>query len=178
MGFEMNRLRPVLVLGLTLGLLGCDAVQGVFRKEEPRFVTEQEAAAYFAAHPAVESVTARGNVVEIRARQDADHLRRGGSLWAKVGPYIYLLSPSTRDLLEEHPGVAAVRVVTIDASGEEIARALLRRDALSDILWRRTHNLLGHALQQGTTQPTRLEDLVRWGEQHTEYEYSPKYVPR
>lgn len=166
------RLGAVLVVAIAFG--GCDA----FFRDEPRMAEEAEAAAYFARHPSVENVLARGNVVEVHAVQSTEQLRRGGTLWAKVGPYIYLLSPSTRALLEEHPGVAAVRVITVDDEGDEVARAMLRRDTLSDILWRRSLNLLGHALQHGTAQPSRLEELVRWAEQHTEYEYSQKYVPR
>lgn len=173
---RITKYRKSLSIGLVtmLSLGACDA----FDREGPRMAEEEEAAAYFASHPAVQKVTARGNVVEIRVRQPADQLQRGGSLWAKVGPYIYLFSPATQELLADHPGVAAVRVLTFDAAGEEVARAMMRRDELSDTLWRRSHNLLGQALDKGTEQPSLLADLVQWGEQLAEYEYSPRYVSR
>ena len=34
-----------------------------------------------------------GRTVVFRAVQDRDQLRRGGTLWARVGPYIYLFAP-------------------------------------------------------------------------------------
>jgi hypothetical protein len=69
-----------------------------------------------------------------------------------------------------------VRAISV-VSGVEIGRATLLRDELSDVLWRRTLNLLGHALREGTARPSRLEDLAEWGEEHTEYRYNPEYVP-
>lgn len=163
-----------LILAAAVVLLpGCD----LLKKRELAIPTADEAAAFYEQHPGIDTVQVRGNVIEVRVRQPADQLRRGGSLWAKVGPYIYAFSPSTRDVFSAFPGVAAVRVVTLAGRGEsEVARVMLRRDALSDIMWQRAHNLLGHALQSGTQQPRRIEELVRWGEQHTEYEYQPEYV--
>jgi hypothetical protein len=117
-------------------------------------------------------------VVVLRVEQPIAQLRRGGSLWAQVGPYIYLLSPGTRGLLETFPGVAAVRVITYTNQEDEVARAMLVRDTMSDYQWRRSLHLLGLALKEGTAAPSRLTDLVRWGEQYTEFNYSPTYVPR
>lgn len=164
----------VLLLGSLL-LPGCDQLQP---KEEPRLPTADEVAVYFQNYPDVKGIEIRGNVVEVHVTQDATQLRRGGSLWAKVGPYIYLFSPGTRDLFQSYPGVAAVRVVTFAGKGGEVARALLRRDTLSDILWRRSLNIMGLALQEGTERPVRLEKLVGWGEEYTDYDYSPAFVPR
>jgi hypothetical protein len=79
-------------------------------------------------------------------------------------------------VFEDVPGVSAVRVITHLPDGEEVARAMLRRDELSDILWRRTLNILGHALQEGRQNPRRLEELTEWGEEHTEFHYNPAYV--
>jgi len=152
---------------------GCDR----FRGEEPAIPTEAEAAQFYSNSPDIESVAIRGNLVEVRVAQPEQQLRRGGSLWARVGPYVYLFSPGTRDLFQAFPGVAAVRVVTTVRGDREVARAMLRRDELSDILWRRSLNILGLALQEGTERPSRLEELVHWGEEHTEYEYDPAYVP-
>jgi hypothetical protein len=119
-----------------------------------------------------------GRVLEYRASQDPEQLRRGGSLWARVGPYIYLFTPATREVFQTWNGVTAVRAITTTPDGREIARATLGRDELSDILWRRSLNLLGRALQQGTERPRLLEELVSWGEEHTEYRYHPDYDRR
>jgi len=122
-------------------------------------------------------ITYNGNVVEIRGTQAPDQLRRGGSLWARVGPWIYLLTPGTRKVFQDFAGIAAVRVITT-AGRKEIARATLRNGALSDVLWRRTLNILGHALQEGTQSPVRLQELAEWGERYGEYKYSADHVPQ
>ena len=119
-----------------------------------------------------------GRVLVYRALQEPEQLRRGGSLWARVGPYIYLFTPATREVFQKWNGVSAVRAITSTPGTREIARATLSRDELSDILWRRSLNLLGRALQEGTARPRLLEELVSWGEEHTEYRYNPEYAPR
>jgi hypothetical protein len=123
------------------------------------------------------TVTLDGNIVHLRVEQDVEHLRRGGTLWARVGPYIFLFSPATKRILETWPGIAAVRVVTVLPDGTEIARATVAQGALREGEWRRSHNLLGHALQSGTEKPRHIDDLVRWGEQHTKYRYNPRFIP-
>lgn len=160
------------VLAATLAAGACDRL----RRELP-VPTAEEARAFYANASGLSGVELSGNVVEVRVRQPLSQLRRGGSLWARVGPYVYLFTPGTRDLLEAYPGVAAVRVITIAPDGTEIARATLLRETMNEILWRRSLNLLGHALHEGTQRPSRLEDLVKWGESHTEYVYNPTYVP-
>ena len=55
---------------------------------------------------------------------------------------------------------------------------MLLRDELNDLTWRRALNIAGVARRDGTEQPSKLEDLARWGEDHTEYEYNPRYVRR
>lgn len=119
-----------------------------------------------------------GNVIEITVPQQEDQIRRGGSLWARVGPYIYLFTPATREVFETWEGVAAVRVVTKLPGGAEIARARLDRGRLSDIQWQRALNILGRALQEGTDRPVLIEELVLWGEEYTEHRYNPSYVRR
>jgi hypothetical protein len=121
------------------------------------------------------SASMSGNVAEVEIVQADRDLRRGGTLWAKVGPYVLLFSEETRDLFRDFPGLAGVRVITTNASGTEVARALLPRDALNDLTWRRALNVAGRARKNGTRRPTLLEDLVRWGEDHTEYEYNPRF---
>lgn len=117
-----------------------------------------------------------GNVAEIRITQPPDQLRRGGTLWAKVGPYIFLFSQETRDLFERFNGLAAVRVVTTSSRGEEVARALLHRDELNGITWGHALTASGRARRDGSTRPSRIEDLVNFGEEHTEFQYAEKYV--
>jgi hypothetical protein len=117
-----------------------------------------------------------GNVLELVVQQSSDQLRRGGQLWARVGPYIYLFSPATRELFEAHTGLAGVRVVTM-SDGREVARALLVRDALNEIGWRRSRAVLAEALDQGTERPSTMDRLVQFGEQTTQFEYNPEFVP-
>jgi hypothetical protein len=118
-----------------------------------------------------------GNVAVLTVSQDAQQLRRGGSLWAKVGPYVFLFSVETRQLFIEYTGLAAVRVIT--RVGEaEVANAILTADELSDVLWRRSLNIAGQARRDGTSRMTLLEDLVDWGEAHTEFSYNERFTNR
>jgi len=123
------------------------------------------------------SVEMNGNVAEISVHQPFDQLERGGPLWAKVGPYIFLFSEGTRDAFERYPLLAGMRVITVAPGGAEIARATLARDELNEIGWRRAISIAGHARVEGSVRVTRIEELVRWGEEHTTFEYSPTYVP-
>lgn len=118
-----------------------------------------------------------GNVAEVIVTQPAAQLERGGALWARVGPYVFLFTEATHQLLEDYPGLAGVRVVTRAEGGGEVARALLLRSALTGVQWRRALNIAGRARVEGTDKPGLLEHLVRWGEDHTEFTYSPRYVP-
>jgi hypothetical protein len=156
-----------------LAAAGCELIQ----KEKPPVPTGAEAAAYYSEHPGFLEADLVGNVVHVQFRQSQDHLKRGGPLWARSGPYIYLLSPSTQKLFKDYPGVGGVRVITLDANGEQVAQALLPRDTLTETRWKRSLNLLGRAVAEGSRQPRRLEELVIWGEDHTQHEYNPKYVP-
>lgn len=117
-----------------------------------------------------------GNVVDVEATQDPDQLRRGGSLWARVGPYIYAFSPQTQEIFQKWNGVAAVRVRTVTPDGTEIARAMLRRDELTSVTWREAKAHVVRARKEGTEKPGYLDDLVGYGEDHTQYEYSEQFV--
>ncbi len=119
-----------------------------------------------------------GNVAEVTIYQSSAQLQRGGSLWARVGPYIFLFSEPTRDLFVNYPGLAAVRVVTRDPSGNEVARATLAQGTLNEVTWRRALNVAGRARRDGGARLTLLEALIRWGEERTEFEYSDRYVRR
>ena len=116
-----------------------------------------------------------GNVVTITVTQDAQQLRRGGTLWAKVGPYIFLFTAETQQLFQDYPGLAGVRVRTT-VGNAQVGSALLARDTLTDVLWRRSLNIAGQARRDGSERVTLLQDLVRWGEDRTEYEYNPRYT--
>ncbi len=118
-----------------------------------------------------------GNVAEITVYQPVDQLRRGGTLWAEVGPYIFLFTTDTQKLFKDYSGLAAVRVITRLHGGEEIARAMLPRDTLTGLMWRRALNVAAHARLEGTKDPQRIADLIQWGEDHTDYRYNPHYIP-
>lgn len=174
----MTTIRAAGVLACVLVSGGCDQVREILEKDVPQPPSAEEVEPYYAGHADVRSVEMNGNVVELRVRQPIQQLQRGGSLWARVGPFIYLFTPSTRAVFQEFPGVAAVRVVTLLPDGDEVARAMLLRDRLSDVRWRRSLNLLGRALQEGRESPRRLEELTQWGEEHTDFAYNPDYVSR
>jgi hypothetical protein len=164
--------RAALALALVLPLpLACT-------KKAVDLPTPEAARAAYAANVGVRDVALNGNVVEFSIRQPTSELQHGGSLWARLGPYVYLFSPGTEHLFDEYQDLAGVRVTTIGPSGQWVARALLPRDTMSSVLWQRSLNILGHALQEGTTNPRRLEELIDWGEQHTRYQYNPKFLPR
>jgi len=120
----------------------------------------------------------RGNVAVITVVQSSSQLRRGGTLWAKVGPYVFLFTDETNALLEAFPGLAGIRVTTRVRNGPVVANALMARDAMTSVQWRRALNIAGLARRDGTTSIRLLEDLIRWGEDHTEFEYNPRYTSR
>ena len=163
-------------LACVLVLAGCDQARAVFGEDTPPPPPSDSVTPYYAEHRGVERIEVNGNVVVLHVRQPYQQLDRGGSLWARVGPYVYLMTPSTRSVFQDFPGVAAVRVVTYLPDGDEVARAMLHRDSLSDLQWRRTLNILGHALQEGQRNPRKLEELTEWSEDRTEFHYSPDYT--
>lgn len=122
------------------------------------------------------TATLNGNVVDVRVRQDARQIERGGTLWAKVGPYIYLFSPQTQELFARWSGVAAVRVRTTLDGGDWVAEAMLRRDALNALTWNDARRVVARARTEGTDRPGYLEDLIDYGEDRTDYRYNPRYV--
>lgn len=119
----------------------------------------------------------RGNIVEITVNQPLHQVRRGGTLWAKVGPYIYLFTEETESLIKSYPGVSGVRVITQTSRRKnEVARAFMRRNELNELTWKRAKNISGKARRDGTKRPSFLEDLVDWGEDHTEFKYSSEFI--
>ena len=122
------------------------------------------------------TVKLNGNVIDVSARQEASQLRRGGPLWAKVGPYIYLFTPQTQESIKKWSGVGGVRVRTFDSQRDLIAEAILDRGVLNDVTWRKALRTAGLARTQGTERPSYMEKLVRYGEDTARFKYSSKYV--
>ena len=138
--------------------------------------SDSEVSAIFAASSSV-TASMNGNVVEVIVEHPLFQIRRGGNLWAKVGPYIYLFTRETESIFQQYPGVAGVRVVTRTSRRQsEVARAMLYRGRLNTITWQRAQNIAGRARRDGSGRPVFLEELVRWGEDHTEYGYSEEFV--
>ena len=185
---SMNR-RPimyVLAMSLILGLPGCEQadlamarclILGLPGCEEINLAlpTDSEAGALYATSSDL-IVQVNGNVAELTVDQPSRQVRRGGSLWAKVGPYIYLFSDETETLLREYPGLSGARVITRTRADTEVARAFLNRDALNALTWRRAKNIAGRARVGGTRRPVLLEALVEWGEDHTDFEYNTEFM--
>ncbi|HWV56493.1 MAG TPA: hypothetical protein VNZ57_03380 [Longimicrobiales bacterium] len=169
------RLARVSIFSLAVAfaaLAGCDK----FRRPELVLPTSSEAEAAFNDYPDVTGVRLSGNVVEIVVEQPVDHVQRGGSLWARFGPYTHLFSPASQALFTAYNGIAALRVITQLPNGTEIARATLHRDSVTLNVWRRGEAMLASALSEGTTRPSLVEQFVHWAEGVTEYEYNPRYV--
>ena len=160
-----------------LVLVGAALAGACIERPEPTLPTAHDVESYYSSVTALDAEI-RGNLAEITVVQSANQLRRGGSLWARVGPYIYLFTEETQRLFQDFPGLAGVRVATRTAGGVAVANAMLTRDELSGVLWRRSLNIAGQARRDGTERPGLLEDLIRWGEEHTEFEYSESYNPR
>lgn len=161
---------PVAALVVALGAGACT------ESEELPLPTADEVESYYEYASDLQAEIV-GNVAVITVEQSAQQLRSGGRLWAKVGPYIFLFTEETRQLFEDFPGLAGVRVITRVGSAE-VADALLAHETLSDILWRRSLNIAGRARRDGTKQVALLEDLVEWGEAHTEYTYNERFTRR
>jgi len=166
-----GRLRGAVLVAVTLASAACPEAQDLT-------LPPADAVAGYYSYEGKLEANLSGNVAEVVVTQPASQLRRGGALWARVGPYVVLFTDDTQRLLEDYPGLAGVRVITRVAGGPEVARALLTRDALTGVLWRRSLNIAGKARLEGTDKPALLEDLVRWGEDHTQFEYNPRYTGR
>lgn len=156
------------------GALALAAVLTACEPPDMSVPTDDQVAEYFSATQIV-SAEMVGNVAEITVAQNSEQLRRGGRLWAQMGPYIYLFSEPTRSLFRDFGGLAGVRVVTT-VGRAEVARALLPRPALNDLTWRRALNVAGRARLEGTQRLTLLEDLIDFGEDHTEFTYNERYT--
>ena len=164
-------------MGIRLRLLGVLATTALLGCEAPDLTVPSAAeveSRYVSEHPL--TVEMSGNVAEVTVVQPTAQLRRGGALWAKLGPYVYLFTESTRELFESYGGLAGVRVVTRTPDGTEVARALLERDELNDVTWRRALNIAGRARRDGTGRIRLMEELISWGEDHTTHHYGAAYT--
>jgi hypothetical protein len=117
------------------------------------------------------SATFNGNLLEIKGPMEDDHLRRGGRLWARSGPYFFLFNVHIRDLMVNYPDIAAVRVTAVTEAGEEIAVATLLRDDMNEFRWREALARSSLAQRDGTQNPRLVERLITFGEDHTDFRY-------
>ena len=113
-----------------------------------------------------------GNVLQVTVPMSAE-LLRGGSIWRRSGPFFYLFSIATRDLFVQNDGLAGVRVIATDPEGTELARATLQRDVLSEFQWRQALSVSAVAQKEGTERPRTIEELIYFGQDHTDYTYAP-----
>ena len=168
-----------MAVGLLFACMGCqvaDLSLPWLQDSDLPVPSVAEAQARYQTSSTVE-VGVSGNVVEVSVSQPLRQLRRGGALWAKVGPYIYLFTEESEALLRDYPGVSGIRVITrTSRRNTEVARAFLRRDALNEITWKRARNIAGRARKDGTRRPTLLEELIEWGQDHTEFTYSDQFA--
>ena len=169
-----RRCRPRLIVP-ALALLAAAGCQPAAERDLP-LPEPEDVVSYYDYEGGMEAEIV-GNVAVLTVEQSPEQLRRGGTLWAKVGPYVFLFSEETRELFQDWPGLAGVRVITKVGSAE-VANALLAHRELTDVLWRRSLNISGLARRDGTNRMTLLEDLVQWGEDHTEFTYNPRYTRR
>lgn len=153
-----------LVLFVALIFVGCES-----GAREPVLPQPESVEAWFGE---AAEVRLNGNVLEIHGTVDPEYLRRGGSLWRQSSPYFYLFNVKIREVLREYPDLAAVRAVTYDGSGDEVARATLHTRTLNEYQWRDAVALTSLAQREGTASPRRVAALARFGEEHTEYEYT------
>ena len=122
------------------------------------------------------SVEMSGNVAVVDVSIDPVQYERGGDLWAKAFPYIFVFSGGTRDAFDQHPGLGGVRVRARHPNGDIMSQALLSREVLTQLTWNRALRVATAAQREGTERPAAMRDLVDWGEDHTEFEYNPDYI--
>ena len=160
----------LLSLGMVAGLVACA------EEVELTLPTAEEVRATYA-YGGQLTAEMSGNVAVLTIHQTSQQLRQAASLWTKATPYIFLFSRETYQLFEDYPGLAAVRAVTVAPGNETVAEALLHREELNPLTWRRALNISGLARRDGTEEPEKMAALVRWGEDHTEFEYNRRYIP-
>lgn len=154
----------------TVLLAGCEAASDL---PPPPSATELRSYYEYGGEIRVEM---SGNVGQIHVVIDRDEYLAGGEVWAKASPYIFLISPGTRQAFTDFPGLGGVRVIVRYGDGTLLAQALLERGALNPGAWSRALNVAAQARSEGTQRPGFMRDLVRVGEDHTTFEYNPEYI--
>ncbi len=162
---------PVYMLAASLAAVaGCQVDQDPLRT--PRAADLQE----YYEYEGELALEMSGNVAQVTVVIDRDEYRMGGRVWAMASPYIFLFSSATRTALEDYTGLGGVRVIVRYPDGSLLAQALLERSALNEMTWQRALNIAGHARNQGTDSPGYMRDLIRFGEEHTVFEYNPEHI--
>ncbi len=123
------------------------------------------------------SVEMSGNVAQVTTVIDRDAYRMGGELWARASPYVFLFSAPTQEVFQAYPGLGGVRMIVRYGDGSLVAEALLDRASMPAGRWGRALSIAGQARAEGSERPGYMRDLVRWGEDHTEFRYNPEYIP-
>jgi hypothetical protein len=159
---------------LLLGVVACDGVPG--RGEGPGSPPRAAQVASHYQYSGELTVEMTGNVARVTVSVDPTPFERGGDLWAKAFPYVFLFSQATRDVFDRYPGLGGVRVVARHPNGQVISEALLPRGEMNAYGWRQGLNIAALARLEGTERPGRMRDLVRWGEDHTEFVYNPRFI--
>jgi hypothetical protein len=163
-------------LFVVLAAVGCDALPG--RSEGPGSPPRAAQVQGHYQYAGELDVEITGNVARVVVEVDPVPFQRGGDLWAKAFPYLFLFSQATRDVFDLYPGLGGVRVVAQHPNGQVISEALLPRGTMNDYSWRQGLNIAALARLEGTERPGRMRDLVRWGEDHTEFVYNPAFISR
>ena len=118
-----------------------------------------------------------GNVAQVTVGIDAEEYRMGGRVWAMASPYIFLFSPATQQAFQDYSGLGGVRIIVVYEDGGVLAQALLERAVFNDVTWPRALNVAGYARSQGTQSPGYMRDLIRFGEEHTDFQYNREFIP-
>ncbi len=158
------------VVALSLGVAACERAIAPLRTP-----TASDLRSYYEYEGDL-NIEMSGNVAQVTVVIDRDEYRMGGRVWAMASPYIFLFSPATHQAFEDYTGLGGVRVIVRYPDGSMLARALLERPTLNEVTWQRALNVAGHARNRGTESPGYMRDLVRWGEEHTEFEYNPEHI--
>ena len=155
---------------ITTWSVGCEAEQSPLVTPS---ATDVETYYEYAGILAVEM---SGNVGQVTVVIDRDEYRMGGRVWAMASPFIFLFSTATLQAFEDYTGLGGIRVIVRYPDGSVLAQALLERGEFNDVTWPRALNVAGHARIEGTASPGFMRDLVRFGEEHTDFQYNPEYI--
>lgn len=163
-------IRTAVFFGLLPALVACEV-----DRPPPVTPTADQVARYYE-YAGDLSVEMSGNVAQVSVQIDQEEYRMGGRVWAMASPYIFLISPATRDAFNDYSGLGGVRVIVEYGDGSTVAQALLRRTELNEVTWQQALNVAARARSEGTESPGFMRDLVQWGEEHTDFQYNPEHI--